>query len=119
MGGGVAHQPRDVSAVVCRCRSLAAAVSVLWAARLLSLRGPVRPALSLDPIKIRAAVDFKSGPTGVEREQGFQEALRTAAAELSELSPAGSCLTLNEEGRHWSPEQANAVISALLQRGAA
>jgi hypothetical protein len=109
MGGGVAYQPPQVSAVVCRARSEKAAVSLLLAAQLLSLRGPSPTAMAVTPRGIKAE-ESDSPPLACERERIFLQALRSAAQKLD--------LPTSSKARgNWTCQQANAKIAELLAAG--
>jgi len=111
IGGGVQYQPPSVSAVVCRVRSMELAVSLLLAARLLSLRGPSQTAVAVTPRNIKAEEsDTGTGPRAQERVQEFVQALERAAALVQ--------FNIKSKDRgSWTPQRANGTIAQMLSAG--
>ena len=106
----MAWQPLNVSAVVCRARSEDAAIAVLIAARLMSLRSPCDIAVSLSAACVKAEPLEKLLPASV-RETAFVEKVLVQGRLLNMDMASASRDT------DWTPDRANAVIYDLLQRG--
>ena len=115
MGGGVAWQPPHVSAVVCRARSRVAAVAVILAGRLLSLRSPCDTALHLCKESVKADC-FESPISAGVQEEAFLGAVQDGAsrlaavvgADVQAMSSQRSCCTV---------QQAHRAIAVLLREG--
>jgi hypothetical protein len=87
------------------------AVSLLLAARLLSLRGPSQTAVAVTPLNIKAEEsDTGTGPRAQERVQEFVQALERAAALVQ--------FNIKSKDRgSWTPQRANGTIAQMLSAG--
>ena len=100
-GGGVAHQPEMVAAVVVRASGLLAAVSAVIAARLPSLRGPSQVSLAVARARIHCNWEPDPPLTSEGQADAFFMAAEDAARVLStSLGPALVCKVLGQHLLH-------------------